>query len=75
MAEMKIDAIMKNLEGRLKSYEDLPWVDSYTENGSFRPDGPPEVAPSVQEIGKWLVIPMDIPLLILSQSQLSQLQL
>ena len=56
MAEMKIDALMKNLEGRIKSYEDLPWVNGYTDHGSFRPDGPPEGAPSVQEIGKWLVV-------------------
>ncbi|TFH07320.1 MAG: hypothetical protein E4H14_08775 [Candidatus Thorarchaeota archaeon] len=53
---MNIDALLKNIEGRLKSHADLPWLNNYTDIGSFRPDGPPEWAPSFQEIGKWLVV-------------------
>lgn len=56
MAEMKIDVLLKNIEGRIKSYEDLPWMSDYTDFGSFRPDGFPESAPGFQEIGKWLVV-------------------
>lgn len=56
MAEMNIDALLKNIEGRIESHADLPWLNDYTDFGSFRPDGPPENAPSFQEIGKWLVI-------------------
>ena len=56
MVEIKIDALLKNIEGRLESYEDLPWLNNYTDLGSFRPDGSPEAAPSFKEIGKWLVV-------------------
>ena len=56
IAEMKIDSLLEYIEGRLKSHADLPWMDDYTDHGSFRPDGEPENAPSFQEIGKWLVI-------------------
>lgn len=56
MVEITIDALLKNIEGRIKSYDDLPWMEGYTSHGSFRPDGSPESAPSFQEIGKWLVV-------------------
>ncbi|TFH04535.1 MAG: hypothetical protein E4H14_14500 [Candidatus Thorarchaeota archaeon] len=56
MAEIKIDALLKNIEGRITSYADLPWLSNYTDIGNHRPDGPPENAPSFQEIGKWLVV-------------------
>ncbi|MBE0526049.1 MAG: hypothetical protein IH631_03845 [Candidatus Thorarchaeota archaeon] len=56
MVEIKIDALIKNIEGRLTSHEDLPWLNDYTDIGSFRPDNSPEAAPSFQEIGKWLVV-------------------
>lgn len=53
---MKTDAIMKNLEVRLTSYTYLPWVSSYTDHGSFRPESKPEGSLRLQEIGKWLSI-------------------
>ncbi|MGY5858329.1 MAG: hypothetical protein RTU63_03095 [Candidatus Thorarchaeota archaeon] len=56
MVEMKIDALLKKIEGRLKSYADLSWMEGYTDHGNFRPDGKSENAPSFQEIGKWLVV-------------------
>jgi len=56
MVEIKIDALLKNIEGRIESYEDLPWMSDYTDLGNFRPNGSPESAPSFQEIGKWLVV-------------------
>ena len=51
---MKTDAQMKNLEGRLTSHTDLPWVNDYS--GSFRPEGSPEGHIKSEEIGKWLSI-------------------
>ncbi len=56
MTEINIDALIKDIESRLKSHADLPWMEGYTDHGSFRPDGEPENAPSFQEIGKWFVI-------------------
>ena len=56
MVEMKTDAVLKEIEGRITSYIDLPWLSNYTDWGSYRPDGLPEESISFQEIGKWLVI-------------------
>ena len=53
---MKTDAVLKEIEGRITSYSDLPWLSDYTDMGSYTPDGPPEGEISFQEIGKWLVI-------------------
>lgn len=56
MVEMKTDALMKELESRIESHAELPWLSDYTDFGSFRPDGSPVGAPNSQEIGKWLVV-------------------
>ena len=53
---MQTDAVLKEVEERITSYNDLPWLSYYTDMGSHRPDGPPEGSISFQEIGKWLVI-------------------
>jgi len=54
MVEMKTEGLMKNLEERLTSHTDLPWVNDYS--GSFRPDGSPYGQIKLEEIGKWLLI-------------------
>lgn len=56
MADMKTDAVLKEIEARITSHTDLPWLSDYTDMGSHRPDGPPEGSISFQELGKWLVI-------------------
>ena len=53
---MKTDELMKHLSGRIESYQDLPWMQGYSDHGNFRPDGEPEGAISFQEIGRWLVV-------------------
>ena len=53
---MKTDAVLKEIEGRITSRSDLPWLSGYTSHGSHSPDDPPEGEISFQEIGKWLVI-------------------
>ena len=56
MAEMKSDALMKEIEGRITNHDDLPWLSGYTDFGSHSPDESPEGSISFQEIGKWLVV-------------------
>ncbi len=56
MTEMKTDALMMEIEGRIASHEDLPWLSGYTDFGSHRPDDSPEGSISFQEIGKWFVV-------------------
>ena len=53
---MKTDAVLKEIEGRITSHTDLPWLSGYTDHGRHSPDDPPEGEISFQEIGKWLVI-------------------
>lgn len=56
MTEIEIAALLKEIESRLTSYEDLPWLSRYTDHGSFRPDGEPEITTNFEQIGKWLVV-------------------
>lgn len=56
MVEMKTNALMDSIEHRIRNYLVLPWLNDYTDNGSFRTDESPEGAISFQEIGKWLII-------------------
>ncbi|MFW9793568.1 MAG: hypothetical protein ACFFEE_04650 [Candidatus Thorarchaeota archaeon] len=53
---MKTDELMKHLQKRIESYEDLPWIAGYTDFGSFRPGGPPKGEIRLKEIDKWLSI-------------------
>ena len=51
---LKTEGLMKNLEERITSHADLPWVRNYS--GSFRPEGSPESTIEPEEIGTWLLI-------------------
>jgi hypothetical protein len=53
---MKTDELMKNLQSRIESYEDLPWMTGYTDHGNFRPDSSPEGLIKLQVIGNWFSI-------------------
>jgi hypothetical protein len=56
LVAMKTDAVLKEVEERITSYSDLPWLSSYTDHGSHRPDESPIGEISFQEIGKWLIV-------------------
>ncbi|MFW9844879.1 MAG: hypothetical protein ACFFEV_09905, partial [Candidatus Thorarchaeota archaeon] len=56
MVEMKTDSLMKEIESRITSYDDLPWLCNYEEWGSMRSSENPEGAISFNEIGKWLTV-------------------
>ncbi|MHA2027357.1 MAG: hypothetical protein ACW98U_15770 [Candidatus Thorarchaeota archaeon] len=53
---MYTDKLMTQLSGRIERYDDLPWMSSYTNHGSFRPEGTPEGSIRLQEIGDWLSV-------------------
>jgi len=53
---MKTETLMKEIEARITSHENLPWLSGYTDFGSHRPSDSPEGSISFQEIGKWLVV-------------------
>ena len=56
MSEMKTEALMEDIEGRMKNHSILPWLSNYTDFGNHRSSEAPVGSISFQEIGKWLVV-------------------
>ncbi len=53
---MKTDKLLKQLISDVSNYESLPWLEGYTDFGSFTERGPPEGDISVEQVGPWLWI-------------------
>ncbi|MFW9849135.1 MAG: hypothetical protein ACFFF4_08340 [Candidatus Thorarchaeota archaeon] len=57
---MDVDELLVELRNRLDSNIDLPWLNNYTEFGSYRPDSAASAKTRAKKTGPWLTIMVDI---------------
>ncbi|MGY5874968.1 MAG: hypothetical protein RTU30_04415 [Candidatus Thorarchaeota archaeon] len=57
---MKTDELLKQLISDVSNYVSLPWLNGYTDYGSFSESGPPDGDITVQQVGPWLLLSAEL---------------